>query len=115
LELAINNSSKGGDIVLDVFLGSGSTMIAAEKTGRSCYGIEISPAYIDVAVKRWQDFTGERATLDGDGRTFDDIAAERAPFDRDAKLASRKDAPDHAGGDAAVSIDDGSVGHGQPG
>ncbi len=47
-------------------------------TGRSVYAIEISPAYIDVAVKRWQDFVGNVATLDGDGRTFDQIAAERS-------------------------------------
>jgi hypothetical protein len=48
-------------------------------TGRACHAIELSPAYVDVGVKRWQDFTGEAAVLDGDGRTFDQIAAERQP------------------------------------
>jgi len=65
--------------VIDLFLGSGSTIIAAEQTGRSCVGLEMSPAYCDVIVKRWQDFVGAHATLDGDGRTFDDIAATRRP------------------------------------
>ena len=65
------------DAVLDLFLGSASTLIACEQTGRTCYGMELSEAYIDVALKRWQDFTDERATLDGDGRTFEEIAAER--------------------------------------
>ena len=57
----INNSSKFGDIVLDLFLGSGSTLIAAEKTGRICYGIEIDPRYTDVIIKRWEDFTNKKA------------------------------------------------------
>ena len=48
-------------------------------TGRMAIAIELSPAYVDVGVKRWQDFTGEAAVLDGDGRTFDQIAAERQP------------------------------------
>ena len=52
-------------------------MIAAEMTGRICYGMEISPPYVDVSVRRWQEFTGEDATLDGIGRTFDQIADER--------------------------------------
>ena len=73
----IENNSSPGQAVYEPFCGSGTTIIAAEMTGRLCHAIEISPAYIDVAVSRWQDFTGERATLDGDGRTFDQIAAER--------------------------------------
>jgi DNA modification methylase len=63
------------DVVFDPFLGSGSTLIAATQTKRAGLGCEISPAYVDVAIIRWQNFTGERATLDG--RTFDEIAAER--------------------------------------
>ena len=55
---AIINSSKERDIVLDLFLGSGSTLIAAEKTGRYCYGIELDPKYIDVIVQRYVDYTG---------------------------------------------------------
>lgn len=58
---AIQNSSKSGDIVLDMFLGSGSTLIAAEQTGRICYGLEFDPVYCDVIVKRWEQFTGQKA------------------------------------------------------
>lgn len=58
---AINNSSQKGQVVLDLFLGSGSTLIAAEKTGRTCYGMELDPKYCDVIVKRWEDFTGKKA------------------------------------------------------
>jgi DNA modification methylase len=71
------NHTKRGDVVYDAFLGSGTTLAAAESTGRVCYGLEIDPKYVDVTVARWQSFTGKTATLDGDGRTFDDIAQER--------------------------------------
>jgi len=74
---AIRNSSKGRDTVLDGFGGSGSTLIACEKTGRQARLIELDPRYVDVIVKRWQEFTGKEATLEGDGRTFDQIAHER--------------------------------------
>lgn len=60
---AMQNSSRANDLVLDLFLGSGSTMLAAEKTGRKCYGMELDPKYVDVAVKRWEDFTGKKAEL----------------------------------------------------
>ena len=60
---AIGNSSKGGDVVYDPFLGSGTTMISAEQLGRKCYGMEISPIYCDVIVKRWEDFTGKKSKL----------------------------------------------------
>ena len=63
-ERAIKNSSSPGEIVLDLFLGGGTTMIAAEMTGRTCFGMEIEPAYVDVAVLRWEQFTGERAGLE---------------------------------------------------
>lgn len=63
--------------VVDCFLGTGTTIIAAEKLGRDGRGIELSPAYVDVAIKRWQDFTGQKATLDGEGRTFDELANDR--------------------------------------
>jgi DNA modification methylase len=59
---ALENSSRVGALVLDPFLGSGSTMIAAEQTGRRCYGMDIDPAYVDVAVKRWENATGEKAS-----------------------------------------------------
>lgn len=58
---AITNSSKNEDIILDLFLGSGSTLIAAEKTGRVCYGMELDPKYVDVIIKRWEDYTGNKA------------------------------------------------------
>ena len=61
IERAIENSSTAGDPVLDLFLGSGSTLIAAERTGRICYGMEIERRYVDVAVLRWEAFTGETA------------------------------------------------------
>jgi len=65
-------------IVADPFLGSGTTLIAAEQTGRICYGMEIDPRYCDVAVLRWEAFTGAEATLEGDGRTFADVAEQRS-------------------------------------
>ena len=59
----IVNNSKPGDAIYDPFLGSGTTLIAAESEGRVCYGMELNPAYVDVIVKRWEDFTGQEATL----------------------------------------------------
>jgi DNA modification methylase len=78
-ERAINDFCPDGASVLDLFGGSGSTMIAAEKTGRRALLMELDPRYCDVIVRRWQAFTGKAATLEGDGRTFDEIAAERVP------------------------------------
>jgi len=75
VERAIRNSSKSRDIVLDPFGGSGTTLIACEKTGRSARLLELDPNYADVVVKRWQAFTGNTAMLEGDGRTFEEIAA----------------------------------------
>jgi len=66
-----------GDICYEPFSGSGSQLIAGEKIGRKVYGLELSEAFCDVVVKRWQEFTGKQATLEGDGRSFDAIAAER--------------------------------------
>jgi len=68
------NRSRG---VVDCFLGTGTTIIAAEKLGRDGRGIELSPAYVDVSIKRWQDFTGQKAILESTGRTFDDMATDR--------------------------------------
>ncbi len=64
--------------ICDPFCGSGSVMIAAHQTGRVFYGMELMPGYADVSVMRWQTFTGQRATLDGDGRTFDEIKTARS-------------------------------------
>jgi DNA modification methylase len=73
---AILDCSARGDIVLDPFLGSGSTLIAAERTGRRCYGIEIDPLYVDTIIRRWQAYTGEVALRSGDNRSFDELAME---------------------------------------
>jgi hypothetical protein len=73
----ILNHTERGDAIYDPFLGSGSTLIAAELTGRVCCGLEVDAKYVDVIVCRWQQFTGRPATLDGDGRSFDEIKAER--------------------------------------
>ena len=58
---AIKNSSNDNDNIIDYFLGSGSTLIACEKTNRKCYGMEIDPHYCDVIVKRWEEYTGKKA------------------------------------------------------
>ncbi|MBS0640901.1 MAG: site-specific DNA-methyltransferase [Proteobacteria bacterium] len=75
----IENNSSPGQAVYEPFCGSGTTIIAAEMTGRACHAVELSPAYVDVAVTRWQAFTGQEAVLDGDGRTFAELAAGRRP------------------------------------
>jgi DNA modification methylase len=76
---AIGNSSQRRDIVLDPFGGSGSTIIACEKTGRLARLIELDPTYVDTAVIRWQQYTGVEAVLDGDGRSFREVAEQRVP------------------------------------
>jgi DNA modification methylase len=74
----LNNSSPG-QAVYEPFSGSGTTLIAAETAGRACFAMELNPAYVDVAVQRWETFAGQAARLDGDGRTFAELAAERLP------------------------------------
>jgi DNA modification methylase len=76
-ERAINNSSKKDQIILDLFGGSGSTLIACEKTSRHCRMMELDPAYCDVIVTRWQDFTGKKAIHEVSGKTFDEIKASK--------------------------------------
>jgi DNA modification methylase len=77
IEQAIQNSSRQGDVVLDPFGGSGSTLIGCQKTGREARLVEIDPLYVDVIVRRWQEFTGREAVLEGDGRSFAAVAYER--------------------------------------
>ena len=77
IERAIHNSSKTRDTVLDPFGGSGTTLIACERSGRQARVIELDPKYCDVICQRYLDFSGKPATLEADGRTFADIAAER--------------------------------------
>lgn len=74
----IENNSSPGQAVYEPFCGSGTTIIAAEITGRSCHAIELMPQYVDVAVERWQAFTGETAKLEADGRMFGEIAERRS-------------------------------------
>jgi DNA modification methylase len=69
---AILDASRRGEIVLDTFLGSGTTVIAAERTGRRCYGLELDPIYVDTIVRRWQNFTGEKARHATTGQLFND-------------------------------------------
>ncbi len=75
VERAIRNSSRPGDIVLDPFGGSGTTLIAAEKSGRSGWLIELDPKYVDVIVRRWQDWSGQEAYREADAIKFNDLAA----------------------------------------
>ena len=77
VERALLNSSKAGDLVADLFGGSGTTLIACERRGRKARLMEIDPKYADCIVRRFQDYTGKTATLEGDGRTFAEIAQER--------------------------------------
>jgi DNA modification methylase len=76
---AIHNSSRKGDRVLDPFGGSGSTLIACERTGRRAHMLELDPVYVDVMIRRWQEHSGKEATLEGDGRSFRELCAERIP------------------------------------
>ena len=78
---AILDCSARGDIVLDAFLGSGTTVITAERTGRRCYGLELDPAYVDTTVRRWQVHTGGSARHAMSGRSFDDLACEAEAAD----------------------------------
>src|SRR5262249_58180282 len=75
---AMTYSSKAGQKVLDLFGGSGSTLIAAEKLGRRARLMEIDPPYCDVIIRRWQEYTGRKAVLESDGRSFEEVAAGRA-------------------------------------
>src|SRR5262249_42586788 len=73
---AILDCSARGDIVLDAFLGSGTTVIASERTGRRCFALELDPGYVDTAIRRWQTLTGDQARHAESGRSFDDLVRE---------------------------------------
>jgi len=73
---AILDCTERGGIVLDAFLGSGTTVIAAERTGRRCYGVELDPLYVDTAIRRCQTLTGGKARHAASSRLFDDLAGE---------------------------------------
>jgi DNA modification methylase len=74
---AMRDCSRRGDVVLDPFLGSGTTIMAAERVGRRCYGLELDPLYVDAAVRRWQHYTRRDATLSGTGETFNELPGAR--------------------------------------
>jgi len=79
---AILDCTARGDIILDPFLGSGSTLIAAERAGRRCFGMDIDPVYVDVAIRRWQRHTGSHAILATTEEAFDEVAADRSSTKR---------------------------------
>jgi DNA modification methylase len=78
---AILDCSARGEIVLDSFLGSGTRLIAAERTGRRCHGLELDAAYVDTTIRRWQALTGGSARHAASGRSFDDLAGEAETTD----------------------------------
>ncbi|MCL6250290.1 site-specific DNA-methyltransferase [Altererythrobacter sp. KTW20L] len=82
---AIRDVSNRGQIVLDSFMGSGTTLLAAERTGRIAYGMDIDPGYVDVSVARWEAMTGKSAVLESTGKTFAETSSERAPTSLDNK------------------------------
>jgi DNA modification methylase len=84
----ILNNSSPGQAVYEPFMGSGTTLIAAETTGRVCHGIELNPAYVDVAVERWQRFTGKSALLEGSGEGFDALKDQRPAASANAPVAA---------------------------
>jgi DNA modification methylase len=77
VERAISNSSRKGDLVLDPFAGPGTTLMAAEVTGRRARVVEIDSRYADVIVRRWQAYSGEEARLDPSGQSFAEVAEQR--------------------------------------
>jgi DNA modification methylase len=100
----IENNSSSGQAVYDPFVGSGTTIIAAEMTGRACHAIELHPPYVDVSVIRWQNFTGKEAFLEATGETFAEVIADRqarglpAPSAGSARLEASCSTPSNAGG-----------------
>lgn len=103
---AMRDCTSKGDVVLDSFLGSGTTILAAEKIGRRGYGMECEPRYVDIAIQRWETYTKSEAVLEGDGRTFAEVRAERLESrnDIDPQAAIDPRAPE---GDATPAIADG--------
>lgn len=89
----IENNTREGDIVYDPFLGSGTTLIAAEQALRVCYGCELDPGYVDVIIRRWQEFTGKKALLSGRQLSFEEMDAERKHGQKRSKAPADKRAP----------------------
>lgn len=108
---SILNHTKEGDATYDAFLGSGTMIIAAELTKRICYGLELAPQHCDVIVTRWQNITGKQATLDGDGRTFAEVQAERCAVAVSSESDGRETEVPTDAGRPGHSESDGSGGH----
>jgi DNA modification methylase len=85
----IDNNSRPGQAIYDPFLGSGTSLMAAEMTGRVCYGLELNPAYVDVVVRRWQVFTGRAARHQASGQSFDE-RADRQDHDQSGTAHGEK-------------------------
>jgi DNA modification methylase len=107
---AILDCTTRGDIVLDAFLGSGTSVIAAERVGRCCYGLELDPVYVDTTVRRWQAYTGDDARHALSGKLFNELAVERAKDQGKCQLksdtASRRGRPVSAQGSRAIPAGD---------
>jgi DNA modification methylase len=106
---ALIDCTARGDVALDQFVGSGTTILAAEKVARVAVGIEYEPRYVDVAILRWQRMTKLEAVLAGDGRSFEDIASARAtaieePNARRWKPADCRSPPDSAADDSSAPV-----------
>lgn len=86
----ILNHTRRGELVYEPFLGSGTTLAAAEQTNRICYGLELDPKYVDVTIQRWQQLSGQRAVLDEDGRSFAEVGQERGLAGEVARVPGSK-------------------------
>ena len=117
--------SRRGSIILDPFIGSGTTIIAAETVGRRAYGMELDPQYVDVAVRRWERFTGRDAILEATGQTFAEVQAERSAPPRPHEPRAKQTGEDRVmrkgrkGGKDSKDLrtdrlDDYEVGYGRP-
>jgi DNA modification methylase len=104
---ALRDVSRRGEIVLDSFLGSGSTLIAAQETGRVCIGVELDPLYVDVAIRRWQKRTGKDALHAATGETFDAIAERSESLSASALLPTDALAPSAPSGECSRPRDGG--------
>ncbi len=93
---AIKDCSRRGGTVLDCFLGSGTTIIAAERTGRIACAMELDPVYVETALRRWQEYTGEGALHHGTGLTLDQLREERVPAPASSGRSGRRAEPESA-------------------
>jgi DNA modification methylase len=106
---AMRDCTRRGDVVLDPFLGSGTTILAAERVGRRGYGLEIDPLYVDVAIRRWQSFTGKDAILAKTGQTFDEVTAARHAHISESAPPRPQKPSRHRDGSKPVTLDSGTT------